>query len=98
MDGIMKMKTRTTVFALALCFASSLAMADNPSDAQLVADDAGSAVVQQDERAGCTDQLHNKNQKEASSSEKMARKSSKSESKKAAKTSEAPAKNSASAL
>jgi hypothetical protein len=96
MDGIMKMKTRTTVFALALCFASSLATADNPSDAQLAADDSGSAVVQQDERAGCTDQHHNK--KEVSSSEKMVRNSSKSESKKAARTSEVPAKNSTSAL
>jgi len=92
------MKTRTTVFALALCFASSLALADNPSDAPLVVDDAGSVAVQQDEGVGRTDQHHNKNRKEASWSEKMARKSSKSESKKASRTREVPAKNSTSAL
>jgi hypothetical protein len=76
MAGIMKMKTRTAGFALVLCFVSSLALADNPSDAPLVTDNAGSAVVQQDERAGCADQHRNK---KVSWSQKMARNSSKSE-------------------
>ena len=92
----MKMKTRTTVFALAVCFASSLALADNPSDAQLVADDSASAVVQQDERVASTN--HHRNKKEVSSSEKTARNTSKSESKKASRIREVPAKNSTSAL
>jgi hypothetical protein len=55
MAGIMKMKTRTEAFALALCLVSSLALADNPSDAPLVTDNAGSATVQSDGRAGCSD-------------------------------------------
>jgi hypothetical protein len=86
MEGIMKMKTRTAVFALALCFVSSLALADNPSDAPLVTDNAGSETVQPDERAGCTDQHRKK--KGMSSSQKMARNSSKSEPKKAPRTPE----------
>jgi hypothetical protein len=86
MAGIMKMKTRTAAVALALCLVSSLALADNPSDAPLVTDNAGSATVQPDERAGCTDQHRNK--KGMSFSKKMARNSSKSEPKKAPRTPE----------
>ena len=82
------MKTRTAAFALALCFVSSLALADNPSDAPLVTDNAGSATVQPDERAGCTDQQRKK--KGISLSKKMARSSSKSEPKKAPRTPEVP--------
>jgi hypothetical protein len=84
--GIMKMKTRTAAVALALCLVSSLALADNPSDAPLVADNAGSATAQPN--AGCTDQHRNK--KGMSSSKKMARNSSKSEPKKVSRTSEVP--------
>jgi hypothetical protein len=86
MEGIMKMKTRTAAVALALCLVSSLALADNPSDAPLVTDNAGSATVQPDERAGCTDQHRKK--KGMSSFKKMARNSSKSEPKKAPRTPE----------
>jgi hypothetical protein len=85
MAGIMKMKTRTAAVAFTLCLVSSLALADNPSDAPLVTDNAGSAVVQQDERAGCADQHRNK---KVSWSQKMARNSSKSEPKKAPRTPE----------
>src|SRR6266581_3018679 len=86
MAGIMKMKTRTAAVAFALCLVSSLALADNPSDAPLVTDNAGSATVQQDERAGCADQHRNK--KGMSLSKKIARNSSKSEPKKAPRTPE----------
>ena len=53
------MKT-PTAFALALCLVSSLALADNPSDAPLVTDNEGSVVVQQNEPAGCTQDHRNK--------------------------------------
>jgi hypothetical protein len=82
------MKTRTTVLMLALCLISSLVLADNPSDSQLVVDD-GSVVVQQDEPAGVTVQ-HNK--KEKSLRKKTAVNVSSTEGKKAARNPEGRAK------
>lgn len=87
------MRTRTAAFTLALCLASSFALADNPSDAPLVTDDAGSAVIQQGKRAGATD--HHQNKKEVSASEKMVKNSSKSRQKRAKHASQAPAKTTA---
>jgi hypothetical protein len=93
MKGITKMKTRTSAFALVLCFASTLALADNPSDAPLVTENTGSAVAQQDERAGGTDQQRKK--KETSLAKKIGRDSGKSEPKKTPRTPEVPAKTNA---
>jgi hypothetical protein len=88
------MKTRTA-FALALCLVSSLALADNPSDAPLVTDNEGSAVVQQNETAGCTQDHRNK--KDASLSQRASKNHSTSRQKKALRNSEVPAKTNASA-
>ena len=45
------MKTQIATFALMLCFVSSLAVADSPTDAPLLPDNGHSAVVQQDKSA-----------------------------------------------
>jgi hypothetical protein len=96
MKGITNMKTRTLAFAFALCFASSLALADNPSDAQLSID-AGFASVQQDEQARSTD--HHRQKKQMKASKNMAKESVKPEPKAAPRTSSVPAKtNTTSAL
>jgi hypothetical protein len=44
------MKNRAITLAFAACFVSSLAFADNPSDAPLVNDDARAMVIQRDNR------------------------------------------------
>jgi hypothetical protein len=46
------MKTQIAAFALMLCFVSTLAVADSPSDAPLQPDNEHSVVVQQNEGAG----------------------------------------------
>lgn len=91
------MKTRTTAFTLALCLISSFVLADNPSDAALAADDAGSAVVQQDQNTASKDRQGSKEEKALA--KKMAKQSSTPAAKKAAKNPERPAKaNTTSAL
>jgi hypothetical protein len=44
------MKHRTITFAFATCLISSLAFADNPTDAPLVPNDGGTTVVQQEKQ------------------------------------------------
>jgi hypothetical protein len=91
------MKTRTMAFAFALCLVSSLALADNPSDAPLVTEDADSAAVQVDQRVGSKNQLQTR--KGMSLSQESAKDCSKSEAKKTPSTPEAPTKaNATSAL
>ena len=45
------MKHRAITFAFAACMVSSLAFADNPTDAPLVPNDGSTIVVQQENRA-----------------------------------------------
>ncbi len=45
------MKNRAITLVFAACFVSSLAVADNPSDAPLVNDDARTIVIQRDNHA-----------------------------------------------
>jgi hypothetical protein len=46
------MKHRAITFAFAVCLVSSLAFADNPTDAPLVRNDESTTVVQQENPAG----------------------------------------------
>jgi hypothetical protein len=88
------MKT-PTAFALALCLVSSLALADNPSDAPLVTDNEA-AVVQQNETTGCTQDHRNK--KDASLRQRASKNHSTSRQKKALRNFEVPAKTNASSV
>jgi hypothetical protein len=58
----MNMRTRKSLFLLMLCLGNTLAFADNPSDAPLLADDTQPAAVRPEGHAGCADQ-HRKNRK-----------------------------------
>lgn len=51
-ERIKQMKTRIATLALTLCFVSSLAVADSPTDAPLLPDNEHPAVVQQVASAG----------------------------------------------
>jgi hypothetical protein len=83
------MKIRIAALAFALCFVSSLALADNPSEAPPASENAGSAVVGHGERTGCSRQHRNK--KDVRLRQQPSDATPKSEHQKAGRTSYVPA-------
>jgi hypothetical protein len=64
------MKHRAITFAFAVCLVSSLAFADNPTDAPLVPNDGSTTVVQQENQTGHKRRHSNKKSESLSSTTK----------------------------
>jgi hypothetical protein len=93
-ERIKNMKTHIAAFAVTLCFVSSLAVADSPTDAPLLPDNEHSVVVQHDESAGRARKRHDK--KDACSFERSGQTASSPNQRTAPRDSQSPSQTGAS--